>query len=178
MVTVPAFAWRGGFGYRALILGTAAGVFFGALAWLDSGLWPAGLCVLVILGLAFGIVMPRRMNRYWPGAADLDGPDRVVVVRAARRGQLVADPRLAGPLADYGRGLHAAAAGAKPRRWLVSLVLVGAVALALWDTVFGSARDGVASGVYIVLLLLELFWWPTRQARLLADADRAAALAL
>ncbi len=178
MVTVPAFVWRGGFGYRALILGTAAGVFFGALAWLDSGLWLAGLCVLVILGFVFGIAMARRMDRYWPGAGDLDGADRVAVVRAARRGERVADPRLAGAVADYGRGLHAAAAGAKPRRWLVSLVLVGAVAIALWDSVFGSVRDGVASGVYMLLLGLELFWWPTRQARLLADADRAAALTL
>lgn len=178
MVTVPAFVWRGGFGYRGLILGLGSGVFFGALAWLDSGQWLAGVCVLVILGVGFGIAMPRRMNRYWPGAGDLSGVDRVTVVRAARRGEPVADPRLAGAVADYGRGLHAAAADAKARRWLVALVLVVAIATALWDTMFGSARDGVASAVYLVLLMFELFWWPKRQDRLLSGADRAGTLTL
>ena len=178
MVTVPAFVWRGGFGYRAVILGAGAGAAFGALAWLDSGLWQAGACVVVILGIAVGIAMARRMNRYWPGSGDLSGPDRVAVGRAARRGERVAAPALAPAVADYGRGLRAAAEGAKGLRWLVPVVLVVAVATAVWDAVFGSVRDGIASAVYLTLLGLELFWWPTRQDRLLADADRAAEPAL
>jgi hypothetical protein len=35
----------------------------------------------------------------------------------------------------------------------------------------------VASGIYLVLLLIELFWWPKRRDRLLANADRAAEIA-
>lgn len=37
-------------------------------------------------------------------------------------------------------------------------VLTVAVRTAVWDTVFGSVRNGVASCIYLVLLLLELFW--------------------
>jgi hypothetical protein len=48
---------------------------------------------------------------------------------------------------------------------------------AVWDTVFGSWGNGVASAIYLVALLVELFWWPKRQDRLLANADRAAAIA-
>jgi len=57
------------------------------------------------------------------------------------------------------------------------LVLVVGVGTAVWDTVFGSWGNAVASGIYLVLLLLELFWWPKRRDRLLADADRAAEIA-
>jgi hypothetical protein len=32
-------------------------------------------------------------------------------------------------------------------------------------------------GIYLVLLLLELFWWPKRLERLLTNADRAADIA-
>ena len=64
-----------------------------------------------------------------------------------------------------------------PFRWLLWFVLTVAVGTAVWDTVFGSVRNGVASCIYLVLLLLELFWWPKRQRQLLANADRAADIA-
>lgn len=62
-------------------------------------------------------------------------------------------------------------------RWLLWFVLTVAVGTAVWDTVFGSVRNGVASCIYLVLLLLELFWWPKRQRQLLANAGRAADIA-
>jgi hypothetical protein len=40
--------------------------------------------------------------------------------------------------------------------------------------VYGSTRDAVASCVYLALLVIELFWWPKRQAQLLSNAERAA----
>ena len=118
--------------------------------------------------------MARRMARYWPGARDLTGAERVTVVRAARRGELVGDARLARSVIDYSRGLHAAAEEARPYRWLIWFMLAVAAVLALWDTVYGSTRDAVASCVYLALLAVELFWWPKRQAQLLSNADRAA----
>jgi hypothetical protein len=42
--------------------------------------------------------------------------------------------------------------------------------------VFGSWGNATASTIYLVLLLLELFWWPKRQQQLLVNADRAAEL--
>jgi hypothetical protein len=106
MVTVPAFVWRGGFFRRALMVGATVGLFLGALAWLDSGILLAGVVVLVILGTFFGIWMPRRMARYWPAAKQLRGADRVAVARAARRGERIADVRLAQALIDYTNGLQ------------------------------------------------------------------------
>jgi hypothetical protein len=43
--------------------------------------------------------------------------------------------------------------------------------------VFGSWGNAVASFIYLVMLLLELFWWPKRRDQLLANADRASDIA-
>ena len=174
---MPAFVWRGGFFRRALIIGGGVGVSLAALAWIDSGILLAGVIVLVIVGLFFGIWMPRRMARYWPGAKQLDGDDRVTVARTARRGERIGDARLAQAVVDYSQGMHAADEKARPFRWVLPLVLVVGVGTAVWDAVFGSWGNAVASGIYLVLLLLELFWWPKRRDRLLANADRAAEIA-
>lgn len=107
----------------------------------------------------------------------MTGDERVRVVRAARHGKRIDDARLAQPVIDYGRGMHAAAEKARPLRWLLVVVLVVAVVSAVWDAVFGSWGNGVASGIYLVLLLLELFYWPKVQDRLLADVDLAADIA-
>ena len=73
MVTVPAFVWRGGFFRRALMIGTVVGICLGLLAWVDSGAWLGGVIAIVITGVLYGILMPRRMARYWPGAKQLSG---------------------------------------------------------------------------------------------------------
>ena len=117
------------------------------------------------------------MARYWPGADDLSGEERVAVARAARRGERVGDTRLAEAVIDYAHGMHAAADTARPFRWVLPLVLVVAVATAVWDAAYGSWGNVVVSGIYLVLLPLEIFWWPRRQEQLLDNADRAAELA-
>ena len=175
MVTVPAFVWRGGTVRRAVLLGAGVGLCLGALAWLDSGLLLTGAIVTVVVGVFYGVWMSRRMLRYWPGSAELDGAQRVSVVGAARRGRRVEDPALAGPVADYARGLHAAAENGWPWRWLLVLVLAVAVATAAWDAAFGSWGNAIVSAIYLAALIVEVFWWPRRRARLLADADRAVA---
>ena len=177
MVTVPAFVWRGGFFSRALTIGGPVGIALGAMAWLDSGFLLSGVIVLVIIGVFYGIWMPRRMARYWPGAKQLSGDDRVNVVRTAPRGERIDDARLAGAVIDYSRGMRAAAEKARPFRWVIPLVLVVGVGTAVWDAVFGSWGNAIASGIYLVLLVLELSWWPKRQAQLLTNADRAAEMA-
>lgn len=178
MLTVPAFVWRGGFSYRAVLTGGAVGVALGALSWLDSGFWLSGLGVLVILGVFVGIVTARRMHRLWPEAANISGADRVAVVRAARRGERVGDPRLATAVATYRRALHAAADSARMIRWLLVVVLIVALATALWDSVSGSVNNTVASVIYLVLALLELFWWPRWVRTLLVNADRSTAISV
>jgi hypothetical protein len=177
VVTVPAFVWRGGFFLRALTVGVAVGIALGALAWIDSGLLLAGVVTLVITAVFYGIWMHRRMARYWPGATDLTGEERVAVARTARRGERISDARLAQAVIDYTRGLHAAGDTARPFRWVLPLVLVVAAATAVWDAVFGSWGNAVVSGIYLVMLPLEIFWWPKRQEQLLANADRAADIA-
>jgi len=173
VITVPAFVWRSGFTGRALIVGAGVGMVLGVLSWLDSGFWVSGVLVLVIVGTFYGIWMARRMARYWPMSKQLTGADRVAVVRAARAGERIEDPRLVDAARDYGRGVHAAAETARPFRWLLPLVLVVALASALWDAVFGSVGNAVVSVIYLAALAVELSWWPRRQAQLLANVDRA-----
>jgi hypothetical protein len=177
VVTVPAFVWRGGFPRRALTVGVAVGIALGAMSWLDSGLLLSGVIVLVVVGAFYGIWMARRMARYWPGAKQLSGDERVTVVRAARRGERIDDSQLAQAVVDYSSGMHAAADTARPFRWLIPTVLVVSVGTAAWDAVYGSWGNAIASGIYLVLLAIEVFWWPKRQAQLLANADRATEIA-
>jgi hypothetical protein len=160
-----------------LTVGLGVGLFLSALAWLDSGMLLAGVIVFVILSTFYGIWMGRRMARYWLGAKALSGEERVTVVRTARRGERIGDARLAQAVIDYSRGMRAAAEQGRPFRWVVPLVLVVTVGTAVWDAVFGSWGNAVASGIYLVLLLLDVFWWPKRQEQLLANADRAAEMA-
>jgi hypothetical protein len=159
------------------MVGGALGIGLGALAWIDSGILLGGVITLVITGVFYGIWMHRRMARYWPGAKQLSGEDRVTVVRNARRGERIGDARLTQAVIDYSHGMRAAAEQGRPFRWLVPLVLVVAVGMAVWDAVFGSWGNAVASGIYLVLLLIELFWWPKRREALLANADGAAEMA-
>jgi uncharacterized membrane-anchored protein len=64
-------------------LAVAIGLFLGVLAWIDSGLLLGGIITFVITSVVYGIVMHRRMARYWPGAKQLTGDERVTVVRTA-----------------------------------------------------------------------------------------------
>ncbi len=72
--------------------------------------------------------------------------------------------------------LHLSTEDARLLRWLIVVLLVVAVAMAVVDAVFGSWGNVIASAVYLVALILEVFWWPRRRSTLLANADRAAAL--
>ena len=174
---MPAFVWRGGSFRRALTVGGAVGIGVAALAWIDSGLLLPAVIVLVFTGLFYGVWMHRRMARYWPGARDLSGAERVTVARTARRGERVQDAGLAQAVIDYSRGMRAAVDKGRPFRWVVPLVLVVGVGTTIWDGLFGTWGNAVASGIYLVLLLLELFWWPKRRDQILANADRAAEMA-
>jgi protein-S-isoprenylcysteine O-methyltransferase Ste14 len=177
MVTVPAFVWRGGFFRRALLLGAGVGFPLAALGWIDSGMLLSAIIVLVVTGLIYGIWLARRMSRYWPGAKQLSGEDRVTVVRAARSGERVGDPRLAQAVIDYSEGLRAAEEQARPFRWVVPLVLIVGVATTVYDAVFGSWGNVIASVIYFVAFLVELLWWPKVRNQVLANADRAANIA-
>ena len=147
------------------------------MAWLDSGFLLAGVIVLVIMSVFYGIWMPRRMARFWPGAKDLTGAERVAVAHAARSGESIGDPRLAQPVIDYSRGLHASEESGRPWRGVLIFVFVVAAGTAAYDAVFGSWGNAVASAIYLAALLAELFWWPRRRQHLLANGDRAAELA-
>ncbi|KUI27834.1 hypothetical protein AU196_17720 [Mycobacterium sp. IS-1742] len=177
MMTVPATGWRGGPVGRGLLIGAVAGLFLGALALLDSGFLVVGAIVTVVTGAFLGTLTVRRMNRYWPGADELSPADRVTVVRAARRGYPVRDPRLARSVVDYDAGLRASAEPLDRYRWVLPLVLVVALVTAAVDAVTGSMRETVASCVYLGLLAIELTWWPARRRELLLNSALATALA-
>jgi hypothetical protein len=153
------------------------GLLFGVQAWLDSGMVIAGAIVLVLVGGGFGIWTARRMNKYWPGAKQLTGAQRVAVATAVRRGERIGDEALTLAVLAYRRGLHAAAENGRPLRWVIVFVLIVALATTVWDAVFGSVGNAAASVIYLVIILFELFWWPKREAVVLANADRAAAMA-
>lgn len=177
MMVVPPWMWRGGPARRAITLGLVAGILLGAFAFADSGLLLGALVAFVVLAPFYGILMARRMARFWPGAKDLNGADRVAVARAARRGEDIGETRLAHAVFDYSAGLREACRHARRYWWVVLLFGVVAVIFAVIDTIFGPVRVAVLSWLVVVFFAVELLWWPRRQARLLANAERAEDLA-
>lgn len=173
MLTIPAEGWRGGLLLRGLVNGVCGGAFLAVLAFIDGGLWFAAAIVFVIIGIGYGTLTTRRMRTFWPAALDFSADDRVAIVRAARRGERVGDARLAQGVIDYSAGMHEADAQTRHFRWVVPVVLGVAVALAVWDTFYGSTRDAVASCIYLVLMGIEVFWWPPRLRAILANTERA-----
>jgi hypothetical protein len=177
VVVVPAWVWRGGLIVRALTLGLIAGIFLGAVSFADSGIWLGSLVVFVVLTVTYAVVMARRMRRYWPGAKELTGADRMAVARAARRGENIGDARLASAVVDYSAGLRAAYEHGRSRRWVIWVVVAAVVIAAVVDCFIAPVRSLVVSWLFVGFLAVELWWWPMEQARLVANADRAANLA-
>lgn len=173
MVTVPAIVWRGGSVLRALTIGVGFGAALGALAWIDSGLFLGFVVAFVLGGAIYGVLMSRRMARYWPDSFRLPGAERVALVRAARHGEMSSNPSWAAPTISYSEGLHAAVVKL-PVQWLVWLIVLVFAGSAAYDAVQGSIGNGIASFVYLAAVVVELFWWPKREAQLLANCDRAA----
>jgi hypothetical protein len=172
MVAVPAWVWRFGVLVRALIVGAAVGIVVGLLALLGSDFALAGLIAFVIVTLFYGAFTVHRMARFWPGAKHLGGVDRVAVARAVRGGRDIGDPRLVLGVIEYSRGLRDAA---DRRLWWWLIVVLGVVALgtAVIDTITGPIREVVVSWLYFAFFPIEAWWWPRRQAQLLANAQRA-----
>jgi len=173
MVALPAWVWRFGLVVRALISAFALGVVVGLLALFGSNLVLAGIVACVTVTVLYAPFMARRMSKYWPGAKALSGADRVSVVSAARDGRDIGDLRLASGVIEYTQALHAAA---ERRLWRWAVVLLGVVALgtAIMDTIFAPVGEVVVSWLYFAFFPIEAWWWPRRQERLLANADRAA----
>ena len=173
MLAVPAPVWRWGTVGRAVILGVGSGLCLGGVAWLDSGAVVPAAAAMIAGGGVFGTVTARRMGHFWPEAAGCAARDRVTVARAVRRGDPIADRRLAAPALGYARGLHAAARTHPRWRWILPGILVVALVTALWDARYGSRGSAVASALYLAALLAEMSWWPRRRAQLLDRADHS-----
>ena len=85
MLLVPAWTWWGGVVYRAVCVGVPVGIFLAALVFAESGVMLGAVVAFVVISTFNGVVMARRMDRFWPAARDLSAGDRVAAVRAARR---------------------------------------------------------------------------------------------
>jgi hypothetical protein len=163
--------------FRAVIVGLSVGIFFGALGWAESGSMAALLALAVLGPLVFGIPITGRMARLWPGATKLVGADRVTVVRATRRGQMVDDPHLAQAVIEYGSGLRQAQEQTSRYRWVIALVALLSLILAVTDSFFGSTRLALVSWLWVAIVVAELVWWPRKQVELSSNAERAEMLA-
>lgn len=174
---IPSWVWRGNGFFRAVVVGLAVGILFGALGWAESGSIAALLAVGLLGPLVFGIPTARRMARLWPGAKKLIGADRAAVVRAVRRGQTIGEPQLAHAVIEYASGLRQAQDGARRYRWVIPLVALLSLILAVTDSFFGSTRSALVSWLWVAIVVTELLWWPRKQADLSSNAQRSEMLA-
>ena len=95
------------------------------------------------------------------------------MARATRSGQDISDARLAPAVIEYSRALHRAAEGFRLWWWLILVLGVVALGTAIADTIFAPVREAVVSWLYFAFFPIEAFWWPRRQARILANAELA-----
>jgi uncharacterized membrane protein len=173
VLAVPAWVWRFPPFVRALIVGLAFGVVLGILAMISANSVLSGTVAIVVITLIFAPLMARRMSKFWPGAKELSGVDRVAVARAARGGRDIGDPRLAPAVIEYIRGLHSAREHVLLARWLIILLAVVTLGVAIADTIFSPPGEAVVSWLYFAFFPVELLWWPRIAARLVANAERA-----
>jgi hypothetical protein len=177
MVSVPAWVWRFGRVVRALIVGLAFGIVLGLLAMISTNSVSSGALAIVLITLIFALMMARRMSKFWPGAKNLTGADRVKVARAARGGHDIGDPRLAPAVIEYSRVLHEAGEHVRLRRWLIMLFAAVALGVAIADSIFSPLGEAVVSWLYFAFFPVEMLLWPRIAARLLVNAERAEAWA-
>jgi hypothetical protein len=157
---------------RALGVGLSVGIFFGAFVAVESGSWAGAAVVVVVLSPLYGVRVARRMSKVWPSGADLEPADRALVVRVSRRGEAIMDARLAPAVVQYADALRRAREQDRLRWWAVALVGAVVVALAVYDTVAGTAREALVSWLVVALFALELTWWPKRRDRLMSRVER------
>jgi hypothetical protein len=174
MLLVPAWAWWGGVVHRAVCVGVPVGIFLAALVFAESGVMLGAVVAFVVISIFNGVVMARRMDRFWPAARDLSAGDRVAAVRAARRGQDIDQARLASAAIQYAGGLRKACEQARRWRWFVWLAAAAMLVLAVLDSISGPPRTAVVSWLFVVFFAVEIFWWPLARDRLLANAERTA----
>jgi hypothetical protein len=173
MVAVPAWVWRFGPFVRGLIVGLAVAVVLALLALIGSNSPLAGVVALVVIWVIYSVIMARRTSKFWPGAKDLSGADRVAVARAARSGRDIGDLRLAPAVIEYSRGLRDANEHVLLARWLIVLLALVALGVAIADSIFSPPGEAVVSWLYFAFFPVELLWWPRIAARLIANAERA-----
>jgi hypothetical protein len=160
-----------------MIVGLAVAVVLALLALIGSNSPLAGVAAFVGIGVIYSVIMARRMSKCWPGAKDLSGTDRVAVARAARSGRNIGDLRLVPAVIEYSRGLREANEHVLLARWLIVLLALVALGVAIADSIFSPPGEAVVSWLYFGFFPMELLWWPRIAARLIANAERAAASA-
>ena len=173
MVAVPAWVWCFGLFVRGLIVGFAVAVVPALLGLFGSNSPLIALIVLVVVWVVYGAFAARRMSKFWPGAKDLSGADRVAVARATRSGRDVGDLRLAPAVIEYSGGLRDANEHAPWARWLIVLLGLVAFGVAIADTIFSPPVEAVVSWLYFAFFPVEAFCWPRIAARLIANAKGA-----
>jgi hypothetical protein len=156
-----------------VIVGLAVALALALLALIGSNSALAGVVAFVVIWTIYSVITARRMSRFWPGAKDLSGVDRVAAARAARRGHDIGDVRLAPAVVEYSRGLRDANEHVLLPRWLMLLLALVALVVAVADSVWSPPGEAIVSWLYFAFFPVELLWWPRIAARLIANAERA-----
>lgn len=173
MILVPAWVWRGGPVYRAVLVGVPIGIFLAALVFAESGVLLGALVVFVVIGIFSGVTMARQMGRAWPAGTGLSPDERVAVSSAVRRGHRIVEARLATPAIEYAGALRDAGQQVRHRQWLAWLGGSAVLVFAVIDSFFATPRIVAVSWLIVVFFAVEILWWPRARDRLLANAERA-----
>jgi hypothetical protein len=174
---LPESFWRGRRLWSAVRLGVPAGVTYGLLMFATGGRPANAIFSGLIFAALFGTATAITEWRNWPGATSLARGDRVEVARAVRRGERVAEPRLASAVLGYGHAVRKSLKWGERWGWLLWVFAAISLGFAVANTVSGSLRHVVVWWALFVCFVGFMVWLPRKRARVLAQVSRAEARA-
>lgn len=154
--------WRYGRLWTALIIGVPAGLLFGLLDLGSSARLESAQLAGLTFGVLFGAAMSILIWSRWKAAKKLSSQDRRAVARSVLKGEPIEDPRLAPAVIEYAEVVHRGHDRERRYRWTLWIWPVLTLALAVADTVNGSAGQAV---FFWGLVVFWIAFMPTQQRR-------------
>jgi hypothetical protein len=173
---LPDSFWRGRL-WGAARIGVPAGAAYVLIQFATGRTLAHALLSALIFAAVFGPAMSIIEWHNWPGARGLNRRDRIEVAGVVRRGQRIADPRLALAVLDYGQSLRKAREREQRFGWVLWVFAALTFALAVRKTVAGPVHEAVVWWALVVFWVGFMVWQPRRRARVLSRVSRAEAAA-
>jgi hypothetical protein len=170
--------WGGGRMRQTAVFGVWIGLVVTAVSLFGDDSVPAALGSGAFTGTVCAVLIYRQQQDHWRSGWALDRSDRLAVVAAVRKGQDIADPRLASATVDFADLVRRGRLSQSGHRWILWAAVVGMAGAAVWNLFEGSDVAALAWGAGAAALTgLIAYVIPRSERYWLHRAERAESLA-